>query len=277
VQVGAHVGRVVRDDERNLVRPARAVPCREHHLLDRGGAQIVSQLEPFRAGLEGLLGAQGGAAPGSRCATSPSGRPVTAYTPSLSAWSWVSPPITRAPRSSCSNLRCDPVALRLEADSRMPPREGDQMAEETVREATTIEVADLDEIRELAASHGVQVEEIAQPGFEPVTTITLILIGGSLAVASVMAIIERRKGGQVIDLRPGAPKVLYRDKDVVYGLVIILAQDGTVRVEVKQPKELFAQVVEALCKTLLGLASPTVDAVAGAARAVVGGDASVSS
>lgn len=149
------------------------------------------------------------------------------------------------------------------------------MGEDMVREVAIVEAEDLGEIRAVAASEGVDIQEVPSLELEPVTTVTLILIGGALAVAAVMSAIERRKGGQVIDLRSGAPKVLYRDKDVAFGLVIILAEDGGVAVEVKQPKEMFGQVVEALTNLLAELAKSPIEAVVDAVSAVVGDKASV--
>lgn len=149
------------------------------------------------------------------------------------------------------------------------------MTEDVVREVTIVEAADLDEIRALAAAEGVDIQEVPSLQLEPITTITLILIGSALAVATVMSVIERRKGGQVIDLRLGAPKALYRDKNVAFGLVVILAEDGGVAVEVKQPKEMFAQVVEALTKLLAELAKTPIETVLDTVSAVVGDKAVV--
>jgi hypothetical protein len=149
------------------------------------------------------------------------------------------------------------------------------MSEDIVRELTTVEARDLAEVREIAATHGVEVEEVPQSGIEPVTTTLILLVGVPLAVSAVVSILDRKKGGQIIDLRPAAPKVLYRSKDVVYGLVIVLTADGAVRVEVKQPKDMFTQVVEALAKALLSLKDATADSVAVCAAEVVGAHASV--
>jgi hypothetical protein len=150
------------------------------------------------------------------------------------------------------------------------------MNHDVVREMTTVDAADVEEIRKAAESEGVQLEEPPRRELEPVTTVVLILIGTAVAVAAVMSFIERRKGGQVIDLRPGAPSIAYRDKGVTYGLVVILAADGTVTVEVKQPKDMFVQVVEALVKSLLDLGTTaSAGAIAASASVAVGEMASV--
>jgi len=54
--------------------------------------------------------------------------------------------------------------------------------------------------RELAADHGVAVEEVPRRGIEPVTTVTLVIMGAAAAVGAVLHVLEQRKGGQVIDL-----------------------------------------------------------------------------
>jgi RNA binding exosome subunit len=67
--------------------------------------------------------------------------------------------------------------------------------------------------------------------------------------------LEQRKGGQVIDLRPGAPKAFYRTPDVVYGTVVIVTVDGkvtveVVTVEVREPEGMFGKVVSTLPQLL---------------------------
>ncbi len=48
-------------------------------------------------------------------------------------------------------------------------------------------------------------------------TVALAIIGSAAAVGAVMHGLDQRKGGQVIDLRPGVPNAIYRTRDVVYG------------------------------------------------------------
>lgn len=106
--------------------------------------------------------------------------------------------------------------------------------------------------RVLAAVHGVEVEQVPCRGIEPVTTATLVLVGTAAAVGAVLHVLEQRKGGQVIDLRPGAPKAFYRTPDVVYGTVVIVAVDGKVTVEVKEPAGMFGKVMSTLPQLLSG-------------------------
>lgn len=127
----------------------------------------------------------------------------------------------------------------------------------------------------VAQAEGVEVKEMEVVGIEPVLTITLAIFGTAAAVGAVAHLIEVHKGGQIIDLRPGAPKVAYRDKGVVYGTVIILATDGKVTVEVHEPKGLFGQVMDALTKVTVDVATAGIDAIGDAAKNAVGDKADV--
>lgn len=146
------------------------------------------------------------------------------------------------------------------------------MAESDDASHVVIEIApdEMDFVRQVAATEKVSVVETTTEGFEPVTMVTLLLIGSALAVASVTHIVEQRRGGQVIDLRPHAARRFYRSKDVLYGLVMMLHPDGTVTVDVKQPQELFGQVLESLTTVITGLGKASLAAVAAAAEQVVG-------
>ena len=62
---------------------------------------------------------------------------------------------------------------------------------------------------------------------------------------------DQRRGGQVIDLRPGADPIARRDRGLIYGLILLVAVDGKVEVSVKEPKRMFGQVIEAF-KEVLG-------------------------
>ena len=106
--------------------------------------------------------------------------------------------------------------------------------------------------RTLAAAYGVEVEQVPRRGIEPVATVTLVLVGTAAAVGAVLHILEQRKGGQVIDLRPGAPKAFYRTPDVVYGTVVIVDANSKVTVEVKEPDGMFGKVISTMPGLLSG-------------------------
>ncbi|NEK59912.1 hypothetical protein GCU56_18820 [Geodermatophilus sabuli] len=116
-----------------------------------------------------------------------------------------------------------------------------------VETESRILILDADEMSYLsgvAREHDVAVEEIPQVGIEPVATVSLCIIGAVSAVATVAYLVDSRRGGQIIDLRHGAPKAIYRSPDLVYGLIVIITATGLVRVEVKEPKGLFGQASE---------------------------------
>ena len=138
-----------------------------------------------------------------------------------------------------------------------------------------VEPEDVDYVRGLAAQHGLRVDEIDVRGLEPVSTVTLALLGAATLISLVSHMIEEHKGGQVIDLRLNSPKAFYRTKDLIFGLVVILAEDGTVTVEVKEPRGTFGQVLEALKSLLVELAGSSFKEVAAAAQRKVGDAASV--
>jgi hypothetical protein len=113
-------------------------------------------------------------------------------------------------------------------------------------EVVVLEPSDVPTARVLAELHGIEVQQVPRRGIEPVTMVTLVLIGSITAVGAVMQGLEQHKGGQVIDLRPGVSKTIYRTPDVVYGTVIIVTGDGVVTVEVKEPEGMFGKIVTAL-------------------------------
>src|SRR5438876_360290 len=87
---------------------------------------------------------------------------------------------------------------------------------ETTASVVMVDWADVEHVRTTAAGHGVEVQVVETKGIDPLSTTTLVLVGVPLAVGTVTQLLDRVRGGQVIDLRPGAEKALYRTKDVVY-------------------------------------------------------------
>jgi hypothetical protein len=139
-----------------------------------------------------------------------------------------------------------------------------------------VEPTDADLVRRLASEHGVQANEVTEKGFfEPVTTLTFVLLGGAAAVGAVVHLLDAHKGGQVIDLRPGAPRAFYRTADLVYGLVVVIAEDGKVTVDVKEPKGMFGMVVEAVQHIAVDLGKSGIEALAAAVENQLAGDVTV--
>ena len=143
-----------------------------------------------------------------------------------------------------------------------------------VREFVVVDKADRDALIELAKSEGVTATEIDEDDFVDPATASFILLGASAAVGTVVYLLEVRKGGQVFDNRPKAPRPEYRSKDIAYGYVKIVAPDGKVTVEVKEPKGLIGQVIDAVKEVLVetvGKPAQTVgEAVSSAVEAVAG-------
>src|SRR6266702_5642089 len=132
-------------------------------------------------------------------------------------------------------------------------------ADPDVEHLVALEPDDLNAAHALATEHGVALVELPTKGIEPVAGVTVILLGSALAVGTVANLLDRRKGGQVIDLRPGASRVLYRSRDLIYGLVVLVAIDGTVTIQVREPKGMFGTVVAAVKDLIVDLSgAPTV-------------------
>lgn len=123
------------------------------------------------------------------------------------------------------------------------------------REVVVVDLSEVHTAQALAEADGIEVQQVPRRGIEPVTTVTLVLAGSATAVGAVMHRLDQRKGGQVIDLRPGAPKAIYRTSDVVYGTVVIVTEDGAVSVEVKEPEGMFGKIVAALPRLLANIPS----------------------
>ncbi|SNY64006.1 hypothetical protein [Paractinoplanes atraurantiacus] len=122
----------------------------------------------------------------------------------------------------------------------------------STRSIVVVETSEVPAALRLAAEHGVRAEEVPRLGVEPVTTATIVIAGTAAAVGLVSRLLDQRKGGQVVDLRPGAPRTIYRTPEVVYGTVVVVAADGTATVEVKEPEGLFGQVLSTLAEMVSG-------------------------
>ena len=153
----------------------------------------------------------------------------------------------------------------------VPNSDNDSHDDAAVRARLIIDEAELDFIRTVAAEHGVEIEIRDQKGFIGAATLMVVFLGSALAVATVSRLLEQHRGGQILDLRPGALKQAYRSSDVVYGLVVIFASDGTVSVDVKQPNDMFIVVVEEIRKALAGVTKASAATVGAAVKAAVGG------
>ena len=151
-------------------------------------------------------------------------------------------------------------------------------SEQTERQQIEVNPEEFEILKaEVAAQPGAKLEIIEEgEGIAPL--IVVGIIGGASFVGGTVAyILDQRKGGQVIDLREGAAKQGYRSKEVVYGLVLIYSADGTVTVEVKEPKGFFGQVIKDVLDALTDMVTRSVEAVAEVAKQAVGDRATVTS
>lgn len=148
-------------------------------------------------------------------------------------------------------------------------------AEDAAQEIVVIDSEDREYFEQIAAENGVSLEEIDQSGFIDPITVSFIIIGAAAAISLVQYLIDKRKGGMVLDSRPGAPRPMYRSKDVDYGLVVIYAVDGKVDVQVKEPRGLFGQVIDALTSIISKKIGASAGDLAKAADKAVGSNADV--
>jgi hypothetical protein len=103
-----------------------------------------------------------------------------------------------------------------------------------------------------------------------VEPVSAILIGAGVVAAAKLVLDwwDKVRGGLVIDQRPGAEDLIYRDKDVPYGWVLVFPPDGgTVKVEVKDASE---DAAERWISAVITGAFDTVGQLAEAAKEAVG-------
>ncbi|MCE7004552.1 hypothetical protein LWC34_17210 [Kibdelosporangium philippinense] len=127
---------------------------------------------------------------------------------------------------------------------------------------------------DLAGECGARVKDVHVRTLDLVTFVEII--GG---VTVLRLIIERwqdrRQGGQVIDLRADAKKIVYRDRGLLFGYVLMMLADGRVEVQVNDRdrlSEIVDRLVAAFSKSDAGT---TVDKAVPIVQALVGRDAQV--
>ncbi len=122
-------------------------------------------------------------------------------------------------------------------------------------EAVAVEPSHADLLRRVAADHGVRVEAPALRAPDPATV--LYVVGAAhLVKAAIEDFLDRRAGGQIIDLREGEV-LAKRSSGVEWGRIVIVAADGTLEVR-EERRDRFGNAVAALLDALRGLAGGTV-------------------
>jgi hypothetical protein len=140
------------------------------------------------------------------------------------------------------------------------------------QDGITIGIDDEDDLvaaRAAAEAHGVALREITgEPSGdleELVEPVTMVLIG-TAAVAGVKMVMdwwEHRRGGLVIDQRPGADPTIHRDRELPYGWIATYPADGgKVTVAVKDDPDAAEKWVSEVLKGVLGSAKEVADAAA---------------
>ena len=124
-------------------------------------------------------------------------------------------------------------------------------------------------LRQICEDVGVRVEPVSVRTPDPAL---LFAVVGTLATVPVVLERwhDRLRGGQVIDLRPGARRVAYRTRDLTYGLVILHAVDGSATVTVHDPPNQTLEVVKAVLEAVGDMVGRPVAEVARAADAATG-------
>ena len=146
------------------------------------------------------------------------------------------------------------------------PQEGEQTSELIV-----VDKGDRALVTQIFAENGVTATEVDQSDFLDPLTISFVILGTTAAVGLVEYLIDKAKGGTVIDMRTGAPSPQYRSKGLAYGVIQIIAVDGKVTVEVHEPKGLIGQVLDAVVQIVKGAAGGGAQAVAGTVKNALAG------
>jgi hypothetical protein len=96
-----------------------------------------------------------------------------------------------------------------------------------------------------AAGLDLQIEQ--RPHILPAVTLVLMGGGALLAAKFVVDLVDRLRGGIVIDARPDATELVRRNRDVPYGWALVLAADGSVSINVHDsPKDASERLIQAI-------------------------------
>ena len=126
---------------------------------------------------------------------------------------------------------------------------------------------DLGAAQELARTTGVDLQILPKPQIiDPFTAV--LIAGGVLLVGKfVVDLIDRLRGGVVIELRPNAPPLVRRDRAIPYGWAMVVAADGkSVKIETHDaPKDaaerLLGEIISGALKTSQDIAKAAKEAL----------------
>lgn len=152
-------------------------------------------------------------------------------------------------------------------------------------EAIRVRADDADDLAQARASAQVAAVEYRDLRPPPPTgdfqrrvePVSAILIGGAVVAVGKFVVDwwERRKGGLVIDLRPGSQDDLHRDTEVPFGYVVTFIADGKVSVDTKDmPKDAMERLLGEIVSGAFASAKAVAEAAgraAGAGKVQTGG------
>jgi hypothetical protein len=115
-----------------------------------------------------------------------------------------------------------------------------------------IDQGDLEAVQELArkAKADLQVE----PKSQILDPISIILIGGGVIAVTKFTtdLIDKYRGGIIVDVRPSAAHLVSRDKSVPFGWALVIAADGKINIDVKDaPKDALERWVSDIIQGVL--------------------------
>lgn len=141
------------------------------------------------------------------------------------------------------------------------------------QEVLEIDVNEFAELKRIAGEHGVEVKQIEVRGLELVTMTLALVVGSRLAVSTVLQAMDFWRGGQVIDRRPGAERVMFRSRDLRHDLMLILTPGGNVKIQYLLSGKSPMEALEPLAKKILALRSADTEAIVKTAKLELGSDA----
>ncbi|WP_157647658.1 hypothetical protein [Actinomycetospora chiangmaiensis] len=112
----------------------------------------------------------------------------------------------------------------------------------------TVDV-DAEEMRFLeinAPRYGVTVRRLDARGIDVLQYAMVSIAGSTVAVSTLLRLLNEFRGGQVIDMQAPASRRVYRSRSLEYGLVAIIAKDGTVTLSASSKRGGIEQVLALL-------------------------------
>jgi hypothetical protein len=131
-----------------------------------------------------------------------------------------------------------------------------------------LEPEELQQAEEAARTARVDLQTEPSPEIIPVVAVVLVAGGALLVGKFVVDLIDRLRGGVVIDLRPDAKDFIRRNREVPYGWAVVRAADGSVSINVHDaPKDaserLLGMIIDGVIKSAADVAKEAAKALGG--------------